>query len=128
MSRIRSRNTGPERALRRALRRSRIRYRAYRRVGGVTVDLVLPDLRAVVLVHGCFWHGCKKHYVPPSNNSTFWAQKLQENRRRDSRQIRQVRGAGWRTVTVWEHSLETPGDADLVASRILVSSRSAQWH
>jgi DNA mismatch endonuclease (patch repair protein) len=92
----------------------------------MTVDLVLPDLGVVVLVHGCFWHGCKKHYVPPSNNAAFWALKLNVNRARDNRQVRQLRAAGWRTIAVWEHSLETPREADRVASRILVSSRSAQ--
>lgn len=126
MSRIRSRNTRPERTLRNALRRRGIRYRSYRRVGGVTVDLVLPDLRAVVFVHGCFWHGCGRHYVPPSDNSNFWSRKLQENRQRDERQIRRIRQAGWRTLTVWEHSLETPEDADRIARRIPLTPRRAR--
>ena len=126
MSRIRSRNTRPEEALREALRTNRIRYRSYRRVGGMTANIVLPDLRAVVLVHGCFWHGCRKHYVAPSNNATFWSDKLLENKRRDGRQIRRIREAGWRAVTVWEHSLRTPSQANRTASRILVTSRKAR--
>ena len=126
MSRIRSRNTRPERRLREALRKKGVRYRSYQRVGGVTVDLVLPDLRAVVLVHGCFWHGCRRHYVPPSDNSNFWSRKLQENKERDERQTRRIRRAGWRILTVWEHSLETPKDADRIASRIFLSSKRAQ--
>jgi DNA mismatch endonuclease, patch repair protein len=126
MSRIRSRNTRPERILRRALRRRGIHYRSYQRVDGVTVDLVLPDLHAVVFVHGCFWHGCSRHYVPPANNSAFWSRKLEKNLTRDERQTRRIRNAGWRALTVWEHSLETQKDADRIASRILLSSRRAR--
>ena len=122
MSRIRSRNTRPERILRGALRRRGIRYRSYRQVGGISVDLVLPDLRTVVLVHGCFWHGCKQHYTRPLGNATFWSRKLNENKRRDTRQIRRIRAAGWRILTVWQHSLGTPKEADLVARKISLTS------
>ena len=105
MSRIRSRDTGPERALRTALKRSGIRYRSYMVIGGVRVDLALPDARVVVLVHGCFWHGCPRHYTAPSNNAEFWRMKLDSNRRRDRRQLRSIRAAGWRVEVVWEHSV-----------------------
>ncbi len=126
MSRIRSRDTRPEIVLRNALRRRGIRYRSYRRVGGVRVDLVLPDLRAVVLVHGCFWHGCRRHYVCPSDNAAFWSRKLLENRKRDERQNRRISDAGWRILTVWEHSLGASRGADRIASRILLTSRRAK--
>ena len=92
----------------------------------MTADIVLPDLHTVVLVHGCFWHGCRKHYVAPSNNATFWSDKLLANKRRDQRQIRRIREAGWRAVTVWEHSLGTPNQANRTARRIFVTSGKAR--
>jgi DNA mismatch endonuclease (patch repair protein) len=118
MSRIRSRDTLPERAMRAALRRQHVKYRSYRKVRGITVDLLLPDLHTVVLVHGCFWHGCRWHYTPPSSNSSFWSQKHTRNLQRDARQSRRIRDSGWALVTVWEHSLETARDADRVVRRL----------
>jgi DNA mismatch endonuclease, patch repair protein len=126
MSKIRSRNTGPELALRRALRRDRVRYRSYQMVGGVTVDIALPDRRLVVFVHGCFWHGCRQHYVSPIGNSKFWARKLLENKRRDSRQIRRIHALGWRTMIVWEHSLGREEDSARVVRRIVVTPKKSQ--
>lgn len=118
MSRIRSRDTLPERVMRAALRRQHVKYRSYRKVRGITVDLLLPDLHTVVLVHGCFWHGCEKHYTPPSDNASFWSRKLKQNIKRDLRQARAIRAAGWNLATVWQHSLTTNRDADKTAMRL----------
>ena len=78
MSRIRSRNTTPERAVRRELWRRGYRYRLNdRRLPG-SPDLVLPKYRAVIFINGCFWHGhrgCTKYTVPKTNEH-FWREKL----------------------------------------------------
>jgi DNA mismatch endonuclease, patch repair protein len=124
MSRIRSKDTTPEVELRAALRNARVRFRSYRRVGGVHVDLALPELKVAVLVHGCFWHGCHLHYTSPANNSGFWREKLQRNRSRDRRQIRALRAAGWIPIVVWEHSIRKGGHAPV--ERILRLSRQMQ--
>lgn len=105
MSRIRGRDTRPEVTVRVALRRAGVRYRSYRRIGGVRVDFALPDLRIALFVHGCFWHGCPRHYSAPKSNASFWKTKLSSNRLRDLRQARLVRSAGWSPVVIWEHSL-----------------------
>ncbi len=81
-------------------------------------DIVLMDLDTILMVHGCFWHGCKRHYTPPSDNALFWRRKLVSNRARDARQVRLLRKAGWRVVTVWEHSVSNNHMADLVAERL----------
>ena len=74
MSRIRSRNTSPERAVRHALWHKGYRYRLNdKRLPG-SPDLVLPKYRAVIFINGCFWHGhrgCTK-YVVPKTNEAFW--------------------------------------------------------
>ena len=110
MARIRGRDTRPERALRLALRRKKIPYRSYPKVAGVTVDLILPTQGIAIFVHGCFWHGCPRHYTAPRTRPRFWKDKLASNRRRDLVQQRRVMQDGWQVAVVWEHSLRPNGD------------------
>jgi DNA mismatch endonuclease (patch repair protein) len=70
-----------------------------------TVDITFPAERVAVLVHGCFWHGCKRHFQLPRTNSDWWAEKIAATVRRDRRQAKQLRAGGWKVVTVWEHDL-----------------------
>jgi DNA mismatch endonuclease, patch repair protein len=117
MSRIRAKNTRPEIVLRKSLRRLGIRYRSFQRIAGTTVDVVLPESRTVILVHGCFWHGCGKHYRVPKTRTQFWAGKITTNRVRDRRQLRDLRIARWRVVVIWEHSLRKNVET-VVANRL----------
>jgi DNA mismatch endonuclease (patch repair protein) len=121
MSRIRGRDTRPEIELRKSLRRLGIRYRSHRRVAGATVDVVLPDRRTVVFVHGCFWHGCPTHYKVPKSRVRFWTEKVAANRARDRRQTEALRRANWRIVVVWEHALRR--NPDPVINRLLTPRR-----
>jgi len=57
MSRIRSKNTGLERAVFAELRKAGIRFqRHYDRVPGAP-DIALPRRKRAVFIHGDFWHG-----------------------------------------------------------------------
>lgn len=106
MSRIRARDTKPELLLRRALHAAGLRYRLHdRRLPG-TPDIVLPGRRAVIFVHGCFWHGhdCPKG-VTPGTNTRFWTEKIERNRERDARTDTALAAAGWKVMTVWECAL-----------------------
>ena len=120
MSRVRGRDTRPEIAVRTALRRLGIRYRSYRKIAGVTVDFVLPDRRSVILVHGCFWHGCPRHYKVPKSRVRYWAAKVAGNVARDRRQTRALREANWEVVVVWSHSLRADPERE-------ISRRLAVW-
>ena len=103
MANVKSRNTKPEIVLRKALFSRGLRYRLHvKRLPG-TPDLVFPKYRAVLFVHGCFWHGhgCRL-FVVPATNREFWVQKIDGNRSRDEQAIRALRGMGWRVMTVWE--------------------------
>jgi DNA mismatch endonuclease (patch repair protein) len=77
----------------------------------------LTRYKAVIQVHGCFWHGhrCPLYRVPASN-SEFWREKIASNQARDGRNERLLRERGWRLLTVWECALRRPGlpDATLV--------------
>ena len=104
MAGISSRNTKPEILLRRSIHAEGFRFRLHRRDLPGTPDFVLPRFRAAVFVHGCFWHhhvGCKNAKTP-ATRSSFWAEKFDQNRRRDDLQIALLREGGWRVAVVWE--------------------------
>lgn len=118
MAKIRGRNTGPERAVRRAVHGLGLRFRvhgtAHGRARGEGLpgspDIVLVRHRIAVFVHGCFWHqhaGCRLASVPSSNRQ-FWLEKFQRNVARDRRVARALRARGWRVFTVWECKVRTP--------------------
>ena len=104
MSRIRSKNTGPEKSVRSMLHRMGFRFRLH--VAGLPgrPDIVLPKYRTVILVHGCFWHrhpGCKYAYTPKSRKA-FWQKKFEANLKRDERVMAELRALGWKVIIVWE--------------------------
>jgi DNA mismatch endonuclease, patch repair protein len=104
MSRIRGSNTRPERLVRSLLHRMGYRFRVRNRKLPGNPDIVLARYRAVILVHGCFWHrhlGCKFAYTPKSRID-FWQRKFRGNVSRDRRTEALLRKAGWRVIVIWE--------------------------
>ena len=125
MSRIRSRNTIPERLLRRALWAAGFRYRLHWPTPAGRPDIVFPGTRVAVFIDGCFWHGCPDHYVRPGSREDFWSAKLAENVTRDRHQTRELEDAGWRVVRVWEHEVfERVEDIVALVRRAL---NDAEW-
>lgn len=113
MSRIRGKDTGPELLLRSLLHRRGYRFRLHDpRLPG-RPDLVLRKHRAVVFVHGCYWHrheGCPKA-TTPQTRAHFWQAKFDGTVERDRRKARQLAEMGWRVITVWECDLEDNPEA-----------------
>ncbi|MDI6814050.1 MAG: very short patch repair endonuclease [Desulfitobacteriaceae bacterium] len=106
MSRIRSTNTKPEMLVRRGLHAVGLRYRLHVKGMPGTPDLVFPRSRAVILVHGCFWHGHQCHlFKPPQTQSVFWMEKISKNVQRDQAAISALSNQDWRILVVWECSL-----------------------
>jgi DNA mismatch endonuclease (patch repair protein) len=103
MSGIRGRDTQPELVVRRTLHATGLRFRLHYKGLPGKPDLVFPRHKAVVLVHGCFWHqhGCANSKLPKSRPE-FWLPKLQSNVERDERTNLAIREAGWRVATIWE--------------------------
>ena len=114
MRRVRQRDTSLEVLVRKELHRRGLRYR----LGGCGLpgrpDLVFPRHRAVVFVHGCFWHfhDCRLGRRPVSN-AAFWEQKALVNKERDARKEAELRALGWRVFVVWQCEIAGAG----VASR-----------
>lgn len=108
MSNIRGKNTWPERTLRSLLFARRFRYRLHVRKLPGSPDLVFPKYRAVVFVHGCFWHrheGCR-YTTTSRTNEEFWRQKFQGNVDRDRRHVEMLHSLGWRVAVIWECALK----------------------
>ncbi len=107
MSKVGSRDTKPEWILRSGLHRLGFRYRLGNRHLAGKPDLLFPKYRAVVFVHGCYWHrhpGCKDATTPKSNTD-FWIRKFAENIERDRRTEEKLAAEGWRVMVVWECEL-----------------------
>jgi DNA mismatch endonuclease (patch repair protein) len=116
MAQFRKRDTGPELALREALSRQGVPFDTYLDLPG-SPDIVLTKTKVVVFVHGCFWHGCPKHYRLPRSNRAYWIRKLARNQSRDRANARRLRNMGWHVATIWECSLAR--DPDAAVDRIL---------
>lgn len=109
MARIRHKDTKPERFVRSLVHSLGYRFRLHRAGLPGRPDLVFPSRRAVVFVHGCFFHRhqdqrCRLARLPKSRLE-FWLPKLDGNRRRDRRNERALKKAGWRVLTLWECQL-----------------------
>jgi len=106
MSGIRGKNTQPEWIVRRALHARGYRYRLHLRNLPGCPDIVLPRHRAVVFVHGCFWHGhdCSL-FRWPKTRPEFWRAKIDRNRTNDEKHRAELLSMGWRVAVVWECAL-----------------------
>jgi DNA mismatch endonuclease (patch repair protein) len=125
MSRVRSKNTKPEIKVRRAAHALGLRFRLHVQKLAGRPDLVFPKHRAVVFVHGCFWHrhpGCKKASFPKSREE-FWQSKFDTNVQRDARIVSELANSGWRVVTIWE--CETKKD-DLLREKLRTINQRAR--
>ena len=106
MSGIRGKNTKPELLIRKALHARGFRYRLHCDLPGKP-DICLPKHRAVVFVHGCFWHGHDCHLFKwPSTRPEFWRAKIERNRAVDAAAEKALEEAGWRVAVVWECALK----------------------
>lgn len=102
----RSRDTGPELAVRRLLHGMGLRYRVNTRPVPTlrrTADLVFTRRRVAVFIDGCYWHGCAEHHTAARRNAEFWRAKVQRNRARDAATNEALAAAGWTVLRFWEH-------------------------
>lgn len=121
----RGKNTGPEKILRRALRRRGITgYRMNRKGVPGRPDVTFSEYRLAIFVNGCFWHRCPRCGLPlPKTNRAFWKRKFEMNVERDARKRKELKTAGWQVITIWE--CEIKSDVDRCVRRI---ERSLNTH
>lgn len=104
MSRIRDRDTKPELVVRQIAHRLGFRFRLHRKDLPGCPDIVFPRYRAVIQVHGCFWHRhphCRYAYTPKTR-VRFWQDKFESNVVRDRRNETALKELGWRVLVIWE--------------------------
>ena len=130
MSRIRSKDTGPEIEMRKALHALGYRFRKNVRELPGSPDIVLPKYRTAIFVNGCFWHGhegCSK-FVMPKTNVAFWENKIQNNRQRDILNCQRLEALAWNAITVWECELSKKRFSDTLESVMEQMTRNlASW-
>jgi len=104
MSKIRGKDTSPERYIRSLLHRRGYRFGLHSKTIQGRPDLVLVKYGVLVFVNGCFWHGhdaCPL-YRPPKTSKKFWHEKIKRNQQRDLRINRKLLSEGWRVLHIWE--------------------------
>lgn len=106
MSHIRSSGSRPEEIVRKYLFGRGLRYRKNVRTLPGCPDIVLPKYKAVVFVHGCFWH---RHDCPrfrwPKSNEAYWRRKIAGNVERDRCNQQKLKALGWSVFVIWECEL-----------------------
>jgi DNA mismatch endonuclease (patch repair protein) len=114
MSAISGKDTKPELTVRRGLHAMGFRYRLHEKNLPGKPDLYFPKYRAVILVHGCFWHkhDCK-YFKWPKTRPDFWREKINANVSRDLRNISQLNQSGLRTLVVWECSIRDRSEIEV---------------
>lgn len=108
MRAVKSKDTAPELRVRRLLHGMGYRYRLHRKDLPGHPDLVFAGRKAVIFIHGCFWHGhdCRRGARMPKTNADYWTVKIGRNRERDARALNALAEQGWRALTLWECELK----------------------
>ena len=110
MSRVGSKDTGPEMRVRRTAHALGYRYRLHAGDLPGSPDLVFRSRKKVVFVHGCYWHrhpGCKRASTP-STRRDYWQAKFDRNVARDAAAESALREAGWDVLVIWECETKDP--------------------
>lgn len=121
MRRVKGRDTGPEKTVRRLLTKLGVRYRLQRKDLPGKPDIVMPGRRLALFVHGCFWHGhdCPRGSRVPKQNRDYWLGKVGRNRARDAVSEAALRALGWRVETIWECEMKDTAALEARLSRLL---------
>jgi len=104
MSKVKHKNTQPEKIIRSLIHQMGYRFRLHQPDLPGKPDIVLPKYRKIILVNGCFWHGhenCPRAKLPKNNNN-FWLKKIESNKNRDRDNINALKKLGWEVMVIWQ--------------------------
>jgi len=121
MANIKGKNTRPEITIRSLLHRQGLRFRIHDKSLPGKPDLVLKKYKAVIFVHGCYWHrheNCKLASMPKQNR-TFWMKKFDANIYRDGVVYFKLKSLGWRTAIIWECAIRDKSNLPLYINRLV---------
>jgi DNA mismatch endonuclease (patch repair protein) len=114
MARIRSNDTSPEMTVRRMVHALGFRFRLHVATLPGKPDIVLPRLKRIIEIRGCFWHqhpGCIDSHIPKTRVE-YWGPKLERNCRRDTANLKALRKLGWKVLTIWECQTARPAQLE----------------
>lgn len=109
MSQIKGKDTKPEMLVRKYIFSKGFRYRLHDKKLPGKPDVVLPKLKVVVFIHGCFWHGHSncRYFVLPKTRTEWWLKKIERNKQLDSENSKKLKDAGWKVLTIFECKLKS---------------------
>ena len=107
MSGIRGKNTKPEMLVRSQLHKRGFRFRLHDRKLPGKPDIIMKKYKAVIFIHGCFWHRHECHLFKwPKTRSEYWRKKINGNVNNDQKVIKNLMESGWRICVIWECSIK----------------------
>jgi DNA mismatch endonuclease Vsr len=103
MRAVKHKDTLPELIVQSLIRDMEIEYEHESRVYNTKPDIVIRDLKKVLFINGCFWHGhkCRKGKLPATNKE-YWENKIKKTKLRDKRNYNELRSNGWDYLVIWE--------------------------
>ena len=104
MSHISGENTKPEIIIRKIAHSLGYRFRLHKKDLPGKPDIVFPKYKKVIFVNGCFWHGhinCSRSKLPTTNYK-FWKEKIEGNKKKDTRNYRSLKKLGWDYLIIWQ--------------------------
>ncbi|WP_232517788.1 very short patch repair endonuclease [Mycobacterium intracellulare] len=127
MAAIRSKNTKPELALRKALREAGATgYRLHRKDVPGRPDLVFTRWKVAVFVDGVFWHGHPDHWNPETASSDYWRTKIARNIERDRAADAALSDMGWQVVRMWDQDVKA--DIGGCVDRVRQALAASGWN
>lgn len=132
MSKIRSKDTKIEIALRKALWAKGYRYRKnYKALPGAP-DICLTKHKIAIFCDSEFFHGkdwdILKAKVEKGNNGEYWVNKIQENMIRDSEKDKALNFLGWTVIHFWgKDILKNPEECIRVIEEVIFENQLGEF-
>ncbi len=108
MSRIKGKNTKPEKLLKRALWHAGLRHRSNKQKLPGKPDVTLIKYQLVIFIDGSFWHGhdWEKRRKHIHSNRDFWIPKIERNMQRDREINAYYKEKGWTVLRFWDFEVK----------------------
>jgi DNA mismatch endonuclease (patch repair protein) len=108
MSKIKGKDTKPEKQLKRAIWHAGLRYRSNKRNLPGKPDIAFIKYKLVIFVDGSFWHGhdWENRKKTIKSNRDFWIPKIERNRQRDGEVNYFYRSKGWTVLRFWDFEVK----------------------
>jgi DNA mismatch endonuclease Vsr len=103
MRAVRHKDTLPELIIQSLIRDMGVVYERENRIFNTKPDIIIPEMKKVFFINGCFWHGhsCRRGKLPEANH-VFWEEKINKTKKRDNRNYNELKSNGWDYLIIWE--------------------------